>query len=129
MSESNSTKPPKLLNRKWALIALLCGVPFFILFAYLGDPGRGRAALIAVGLLVLAARARWDLKEYAWFWVTLAILIALQVALVLLVPWTSRSYPGITLLPIGVVDYAILYGAIKLAEKLMGRGDAASSQA
>jgi hypothetical protein len=127
MSEPNGTKPPKLLNRKWALIALLCGVPFFVLFAYLGDPGRGRVALIAVGLLILAARAQWNLKEYAWFWVTLAILAVLHVALVLLVPWTSRSYPGITLLPIGVVDYAILYGAIKLAEKVMGRGKAASS--
>ncbi|AEU36200.1 hypothetical protein [Granulicella mallensis] len=118
MVESKNTKSSNLLNRKWVLIALLCGLPFFVLFVYLGAPGRGRAALIAVGVVVLTARACWDLKEYTWFWVTLSITVAFQASLVLLVPWTSKSYPGITLLPVGVADYAIVWGSIKLVEKV-----------
>jgi hypothetical protein len=50
---------------------------------------------------------------------TLAILTALHILLVLLVPWSNASYPGTTLLPIAVVDYAIVSGCLKLAEKLM----------
>ena len=118
MSEQKGNKAPKLLTRKWALIALLSGLPFFFLFACLGDPGRGRAVLIAVGVVVIAARARWDLKERIWFWVTLTILAALHVPLVLLVPWTRKSYPGTTLLPIALLDYAIVWGCIKLVEKV-----------
>jgi hypothetical protein len=52
---------------------------------------------------------------------TLVVMIGLHVPLVLLVSWTSRSYPGITLVPIAAVDYAIVYGCIKLAENAMKR--------
>ena len=70
-------------------------------------------------MIIIVARARWDLKNYAWFWITLVVMIALHVPLVLLIPWTSRSYPGITLLPIAAVDYVIVYGCIKLTEKTL----------
>ena len=121
MTELKDNQSSDLFSRKWLLIVILCMVPAFFLFAVLGDPGRGRAAAISLAVIIVAARTRWDLKNYAWFWITLVVLIGLHVPLVLLVPWTSRSYPGITLLPIGVVDYAIVYGCIKLAEKTMQR--------
>jgi hypothetical protein len=50
--------------------------------------------------------------------VTQTILIVLHV---LLVPWSSKSYPGFTLFPIAVMDYAIVYGTIKLVEKVAKR--------
>jgi hypothetical protein len=37
------------------------------MFAYLGDAGRGRAAAISLAVIIIAARARWDLKKYGWF--------------------------------------------------------------
>jgi len=45
--------------------------------------------------------------------------MGLHVPLILLIPWTSKSLPGVTLLPIALLDYAIVYGCIKLAEKVM----------
>jgi len=48
-------------------------------------------------------------------------MIVLHLLLVLLVPWTSKSYPGLILFPIGVVDYFIVYGVIKLVEKVAKR--------
>jgi hypothetical protein len=102
-------------------VIILCVVPAFALFAYFGDPGRGRAAAGSTIVIMYAARGCWDLRRYTWFWVTLTILIALHVLLALLVPWISKSYPGLTLFPIAVVDYAILYGTIKLVEKVAKR--------
>jgi hypothetical protein len=122
MTEANSSQSPDVFTRKWLLIVVLCGALPFILFAFLGhDPGRGRAAAICTAVIMYAVRACWNLRGYVWFRVTLAIIIAFQVLLVLLVPWTSKSYPGLILFPIAVLDYAIVWGSIKLAEKVMKR--------
>jgi hypothetical protein len=121
LTEANSSQSPDVFTRKWLLVVILCMVSTFALFAYFGDPGRGRAAAGSTIVIMYAARGCWDLRRYTWFWVTLTILIALHVLLVLLVPWTSKSYPGLPLFPIAVVDYAIVYGTIKLVEKVAKR--------
>ena len=121
MKELNGNQSPDVFTRKWTLVVILCGMSPFLLFTFLGDPGRGRAAAICTAVIMYAARGCWNLKEYAWFWMTLAIIITLHILLVLLVPWTSKSYPGLTLFPIAVLDYAIVYGCIKLVEKVMKR--------
>jgi hypothetical protein len=107
------------LTQKWGLLAGACSLLALFAFAYLGDAGRGRAAAISLAVILIAARARWDLKKFGWFWVTLVVVTGLHVPLVLFIPWTARSYPATTLLPIAVVDYALVYGCIKLAEKAM----------
>ena len=116
---ANSAPPKNVFPPWWGLVAGLSSLLPLLLFAYFGNAGRGRAAAICVAVVVVAVRARWDLTKYAWFWWTLTILIVLHIPVIVLVPWTSKSYPGITLLPVAVVDYAIVYGCIKLAEKLM----------
>ncbi|NYF79888.1 hypothetical protein HDF17_002208 [Granulicella arctica] len=121
MTEANSSQSPDLFTRKWLLVVILCMVPAFALFAYFGDSGRGRAAAGSTIVIMYAARGCWDLRRHTWFWVTLTILIALHVLLVLLVPWTSKSYPGLILFPIAAVDYAIVYGCIKLVDRMMNR--------
>ena len=121
MKEANSSQSSDVFTRKWTLVAILCMVPAFALFAYFGDPGRGRAAAGSTIVIMYAARGCWDLRRHTWFWVTLSIFIALHVLLVLLVPWTSKSYPGPILFPIAVLDYAIVYGCIKLVEKVAKR--------
>jgi hypothetical protein len=70
---------------------------------------------------MFAARGCWNLRKHLWFWVTVAIIITLHLLAVLFVPWPSTSYPGLTLLPFIVLDYAIVYGCIKLLEKIVSR--------
>ncbi len=70
-----------------------------------------------------AVRANWSCKEHAWFWATVAVMIAIHVFLISRVPWTSKSYPGYTLLPLAMLDYGMVYGSLKLAEKLMTKAD------
>jgi hypothetical protein len=123
MNQMDADSPPQnnVLTPRWGLVAGLCSLLPLFLFAYFGDPGRGRAAAICLAVIIVAARARWSLKKYAWFWWTLTIVIVLHIPLIVLVPWTSTSYPGITLLPVAVVDYAIVWACIKLAEKIANR--------
>ena len=63
-----------------------------------------------------------------WFWATISILVLLHVPLVLLVPWSNKNYPGVVLLPLALLDLAVVYSSIKLAEKLMTKkGEAGSA--
>lgn len=110
-------------TRKWTFVAMLCGSAVFFLFAVLGDWGRARAAAICCGVGVFAIRACWHLRRRPWFWIVLAVMVALHVALVLSVSWSDRSYPGYTLLPEAALDYGVFYGSFSLAEKVLGRGD------
>jgi hypothetical protein len=122
MNQLNETQSPVVFTRKWLLLTILCLVPLFLLFAFLGDPGRGRAAGICAGVIATAVRANWNLRKHPWFWVTVTILTVLHAALVLFVAWSSSTaYTGLALLPVAALDYAIVYGSIKLAEKMMVR--------
>ena len=122
MRELNENQSRDVFTRKWLLMVILCMVPPFFLFALLGDPGKGRAAAVSVGVSMTVIRACWDLRKHVWFWTTAAILIALHLFFVLLIPWTDKTYPGYALLPVGVLDYGIMYGCFKLIEKAMKKG-------
>jgi hypothetical protein len=73
----------------------------------------------------------WGRRRHLWFWLTVAVLTALHVMLVVYVPWPGihTTIGGPALVPFGLLDVAIMCGCFKLVEKVMGGGDAASSQA
>ena len=108
-------------TRKWYFVAILCGSLPYSLFAVLGDRGRARAAGICCFVGMIAARAFWHRRRHPWFWIALAVLVALHVALVLSISWSDKSYPGYTLLPEAALDYGVFYGSFRLAEKVLGR--------
>lgn len=110
----------------WAVVAFLLSLPVAIVVGHHLDPGRGRAAGVALGLMLLSVRAFWYLKRYASFWMSIAALIIIHVVLIVLVPWTNKSFPAPELWPIGIADFAAMCGFIKLVEKAMSRGDAAA---
>jgi len=111
------TKSPK-----WAIVFALCASPFFFLFAYLGDPGKGRAASICAFVIILCARIFWSLRGYVLFWVALTIVTICQILPIFLIPWGNRDYPGVVLLPLAFLDFAIVYGVLKFVEKMTNRG-------
>jgi hypothetical protein len=121
MKERSDNQAPNPFTRKWLLVVILCMVPLFFLFAFLGDPGRGRAVAICLGVTMTALRACWNLKRYPWFWMVLAVIVALHVLLVLSVHWNDKSYPGYTLLPFAVLNYGVVYGCFKLIEAAVKR--------
>jgi succinate dehydrogenase hydrophobic anchor subunit len=123
MNELNEDQSSEAFSRKWLLIVLVCSIPLFFVFAVLGNPGRGRTAGISAAVGMIVIRACWNLRKHTWFWATAAVLLALHVFLVVRIPWDDKSYPGYTLLPFAALDYGIMYGSFKFAEKLMKKTD------
>ena len=114
--------------KKWAFIALLLSLPLSIAVSHFVDPGRGRAAGVSLALMILAVRAFWYLRRQAWFWMAVTALTVIHVVLIVMVPWTNKSFPAPALWPVGIADFAAICGFIKLVEKAMSRGDKASQR-
>jgi hypothetical protein len=115
------TSPFDRLTKSAALVVTLFAVLFYFVFEYVVGPAKGRVASICAAMIVTTVWMRWDLRKRVWFWVMIAILILLHLPLVMLLPWTNNNYPSIVLLPVALLDLAIIYGIIKLAEKTMTR--------
>ncbi len=122
MSEEDSKDVFDKLTKKSAILIALCASPLFFLFAYLGDPGRGRAAAVCAFVILLCSKIFWSLRKRVLFWVALTIVTLCHVPLVLLIPWTNKSYPGVVLLPFALPDFAIVYGVFRLVEKMTSVG-------
>jgi hypothetical protein len=95
-------------------------------FIYLGDSERGKTAWFSAMIILMAIRMFWDLRKRVWFWITITIITLLHILLVFFIPWPFKEVPYVALMPVGLLDLAIAYGAIRLVEKAM-RSDTASS--
>jgi hypothetical protein len=119
MGESRHKQAVDSLTQGWAILAGICTSPLYILFVYFGDSGRGRAAWVSVGMIALAVRLVWDLNKRVWFWVTIAIIVAIHVPVILFIPWGDQNLSYVALLPLGLLDLAITYGTIRLVENIV----------
>jgi hypothetical protein len=128
MQTSNHKEKPRGLTSKSAYLALLFTVPVLLLFCLLGKWETGIGAWICAGVVLLVVRQRWDLRRHFWFWIIVALAVLVQIPVVLLIPWENRSLTGISLLPVGVLDYGLMYGCIKLTEKVFGARDETSEE-
>ena len=112
---------------RWGLLVGVISLPVAMVVSHFFDPGRGRAAGIALAMMIGGIWAFWHQRRHAWFWMAVAALTVIHVVLIILVPWSNKSFPAPALWPVGIVDFAAICGFIKLVEKAMSRGDAASS--
>jgi len=93
-------------------------LPVFFLFVYWGKADMGLAVLIVLGVTIGAIKIRWDLRKHVWFWAIIAVMLALHVPLVFMVRWPQGNAPTLFYtLPFGLVDFLIISGALRLAEK------------
>jgi len=117
MDAGDDTEKSRELTAKSGYLAMLIALPVFILFCIFGKWEMGIGGWICAGLVVAIARQRWDLRRRVWFWIVITAAFLLQVPLVVLIPWNDRNLTGISLLPVAVLDYGLVYGCIKLIEK------------
>lgn len=103
----------------WVVAVVALTFPLFLLFYYLGQSGNGRAAWFSSFTIILAAKVRWELSRYRWFWATIAATAVLHVPLVLFVPWTAKWIPSFLILPFCVVDGIAILAVIQAVEKRM----------
>jgi hypothetical protein len=105
----------------WAAVAFLLSLPVASIVGHHFDQGRGRAAGIAFAMIIGGVLVFQRQMRYPWFWMSIAALLIMHGALILLVPWTNQSLPAPELWPIGIADFTFVCGFIKLIEKLMTR--------
>jgi hypothetical protein len=93
-------------------------LPMLPLFAYFGKEDVGLAVVIVLGVMAVAIKIRWNLRKHIWFWAIIAVILALHVPLVFMVRWPQGNAPTLFYtLPLGLVDFLIISGALRLAEK------------
>jgi hypothetical protein len=127
MEKVSTEKVTSRTAARWGLLVAVISLPVAIVVSHFVDPGRGRAAGVVLALMLLAIRAFWYLRQQVWFWIAVAALTIIHVVLVVVVPWTNKSFPAPALWPVGIADFAAICGFIKLVEKTMSRSDGASS--
>lgn len=92
----------------------------FLVFVFLGNAEMGLTVCIVLGVTMVAIKIRWNLRKHVWFWATIAFILALYAPLFLIVRWPQGNLPTIFYtLPIGIADFLIISGALRLAEKLL----------
>lgn len=104
-------------------------VPVFFCFVYLGKAEMGFTVCIALGMVMVAIKLRWKLRRHAWFWATIALILALHIPFLFIVRWPQTKIPTIAFsLPLGIADFLLISGAISLAEKFFSKGHSANEE-
>jgi hypothetical protein len=101
------------------LIIFACTLPVLLFFTHIGKTDMGLSIGICLFVNGVAAKIRWDLRRNFWFWAVIVLALALEMPLVLMIPWQHITINRITLLPIGVAALVITLGAVKFVEKFI----------
>jgi hypothetical protein len=95
---------------------VLCAAPIAFMVEHL-YPGKGIGALVCTWVLLVAVLGRWKFRKRIWFWITISLMVALQVPIVGYFPWMERKWLFVFLLPVLSLDFVVVFGCIKLVEK------------
>jgi hypothetical protein len=121
MSSSDEVKHQLTPEGKFTLWILLCELSVFVLFLVLGQPKVGLGVCICMAVFLTALRATWNLHGNSWYWGAVVIALVLQGPFNFNVPWSDHAFRGTALLPFGFLDLFVVWGCIKLTEKIMKR--------
>ena len=72
---------------------------------------------VCTGMVMIAARTRWDLKAKWWFWAALVFSGALQVPFILFLPWNRPQLTGAGAMLFAVPAFLVALGCVFLVEK------------
>jgi hypothetical protein len=102
--------------------------PVFFLVTYLYNADAGLAACIVLDVIIFAIKLRWHLRKHAWFWGIIAVILALHVPLVFMVQWPKNAPTIFYAMPLGIADFLIISGALRLAENLLLKGSSSNNE-
>ena len=120
-AEEREPEEPKS-GKYLALIIFACTLPVLLFFDCLGKSDLGLSIGICLSMNVVAAGMCWDLRRRWWFWVVIAIVLALHVPVVLMIHWPKSVWVSkFTLLPIGLADLLVTVGVVRFVQKFIVR--------
>jgi hypothetical protein len=125
--EENQPREQKPTDWRGTIIGI-CILPVFALFIHFGGEDLALPACTYLGMIALAIALSWNLRTHVWFWIIIALILALHVILLLKVPWPHFTINRITLLPFGVADLVVILGIIKFVEKFIVRAPSDDDQ-
>jgi hypothetical protein len=134
MSQMNELKreiqEAKRLHLSWRtrLFIFIVGAPTTFLFALYGRLELALPLMIIVGVLGLVILFKWKLRRHTWFWIAMAVIAALHVPLILLVPWTTRWVPALAITVIASADFCLMLWIISIVGKLVEGPKAAGDE-
>jgi hypothetical protein len=128
MFDYESPKPKEPVDYTGLKIGALVA-PVFFLITFLYNADAGLAACIVVGVILFAIKLRWHLRKHVWFWAIIAVILALHVPLIFMVRWPQGHAPTLFYtMPLGIADFLIISGALRLAENLLSKDSSSSSE-
>jgi hypothetical protein len=119
----------KKLRMPWW--AVLLGIMAAFLCSWLFD-NFGRLELVlpvvnSVAVLAFVIVLKRPLWLQSWFWIMMAVIAAVHILLVLLIPWTNKWIPALAIAAIDSADLCVIICIIVIVEKLMKEQNAPRS--
>jgi hypothetical protein len=107
--------------------SVVCGIigSFFCawLFDSFGKLNLVLPTLNSIAVLGFILVLKWNLRWHAWFWITIAVIAALHVPLVLLVPWSTRWVPALAIAVIDSADLIVILTIVSVVARFVGHAD------
>jgi hypothetical protein len=106
----------------WGALCIIFGaLPAIWLFDHFGRFDLALPALCSIGMLVFAIVVKWKLRRHVWFWITIAIILALHILLIWSVAWTTRWIPAVVIIPFTALDLFAILAIVSVVQKSMER--------
>jgi hypothetical protein len=123
---SNDIRAAKTIRLPWwgVLCIIVGSLPVYWLFDHFGRLSIALPVLnfILVVCFILFVKRR--LLRRAWFWITMAVIVAVHVPLFMLVPWTTKWIPALLIAVIDSADFCLMLWIISAVGKFMGGPEA-----
>jgi hypothetical protein len=117
----NDIRSAKKIRIPWWGVLLWmagCGLIDWLLIS-LGKFDLALPALNSIAVVGFTIALKRNLARYVWFWSTMAILAAIHVPLVLLVPWTSKWIPAIAIAAIDSGDLIVMLAILNVVGRFV----------
>ncbi|HEV7236059.1 MAG TPA: hypothetical protein VGN15_07765 [Ktedonobacteraceae bacterium] len=109
----------------WGVLCIIVGsLPIYLLFDQFGQLDIALPILNFIVILCFIVFVKRKLRRYAWFWITVAVIVAVHIPLFLLFPWTLRWIPALMIVVIDSVDFCLMLWIIAIIGKIVGGADA-----
>jgi hypothetical protein len=104
--------------RLWGAVLGIAFLPMIPLLDHIGRFELVYPVICSVAAIGMTIRGYWESLGKLWFWGTITIIAALHLFMILRVPWKAGRVPVQFLIPICIVDFAIVLGIVGLVEKV-----------
>ena len=94
-----------------------------LLFFHFGKLALARPTIFSIITIVIAIALKWELRRHVWFWITMTVIVALHVALILSVPWSTKWVPAIVIIPTGIADLYAMLAILSVVGKIRGKAE------